>query len=116
MSKRYSIFIFKGQNTTINSQRANKVFGADCPSLAAIKRLFNDFQRGKTSFFDEEKSGRPKEIKQNLTENLAKIVKEERRINTRELSTRLNISKATVHTFLSLLNIRKLCSRFLQNF
>ena len=73
----------------------NEVFGADCPSLAIIKRWFNDFQRGRTSVFDEEKPGRPKEINENLT----KMVKEERRINTRELPTRLCISKGTVHTF-----------------
>ena len=61
--------------------------------MTTIKRWFKDFQRGRTSVLDEEKPGRPKEINENLTESLTKIVKEERRINTRELSTRLNISK-----------------------
>ena len=51
---------------------------------------------------------RNQEINENLTKNLNKIVKEERIINTRGL----NISKGTVHTFLSSLDIRKLCSRF----
>ena len=33
----------------------NEDFGADCFSLATIKRWFNDFQRERTSVFDEEK-------------------------------------------------------------
>ena len=44
------------------AKELNEVFGAYCPSLATIKRWFNDFQRGRTSIFDEKKPGRPKEI------------------------------------------------------
>ena len=76
----------KGKTWQEMVKELKEVFGADCPSLATIKRWFNDFQRGKTSVFDEEKPGRPKEINENLTN----VVKEERRINTREIQTPLN--------------------------
>ena len=98
-TEQYQYLFLEGKTRQDIVKELNKVFRADCPSLATIKGWFNDFQRGRTSVFDEKKPGRPKEINENLT----KIVKEEKRINTKELSTGLNISKGTVHTFFVLI-------------
>jgi len=94
----------------------NAGYGLESPSLSTVKRWFNEFKRGRTSVFDEEKSGRPSEINENVTEKLQEIVKQERRITTRELTSRLNVSKGTVNTLLSSFGIRKLCSRFIPRF
>ena len=44
----------KGETRQEIVKELKEVFGADCPSLATIKTWFNDFQRGRTSVFDEE--------------------------------------------------------------
>ena len=43
------------------------VYGEQSPSLATIKRWFNDFKAGRTSVVDMEKSGRPSEINEKIT-------------------------------------------------
>ena len=77
------------------------VYQDDCPSLATVKRWFNEFQAGRTSVVDTERPGRPSEIDEGRAiKDLEQIVKEERRITTRQLTTRLNISKEhSIHFF-----------------
>lgn len=84
--------------------------------MATIKRWFNEFKSGRTSVMDLEKSGRPSEIDEKMTEKLVKIIQNERKITTRELTRRLNVSEGTVETLLSETGIRKLCSRFVPRF
>ena len=62
---------------------------------------------------DEEKSERTPEIGEKITEILRK---NERRITTRELTTRLTISKGSLHALLTENGIRKLCSRFVPRY
>ena len=63
----FRYLFLKGQTRTEIFKELNEVYGADSPSFATIKRWFNDF--------DEEKPGRPREINENLTENLTKVVR-----------------------------------------
>lgn len=88
----------------------------DAPSLTTVKYWVREFKGGRTSVFDEEREGRPKEILQSVDENLKKIIQENRRITTRMLATRLNISKGAVDVRLKSFGIRKLCSRFVPRF
>lgn len=93
------------------------VYRDECPSWSTIKRWVNEFQSGRTSVMDEERPGRPVEIDEDKTiMDLEKIVQEERRITTRQLTMRLNISKGTLHALLRSCGIRKLCSRFVPRF
>lgn len=94
----------------------NEVYGDDCPSTRTIFRWYSYFQGGRTSVCDEERPGRPPEIQENFSEKLQKIVKSERKITTRELTSRLNVSKGTIYTSLKEAGIRKLCSRFVPRF
>lgn len=59
---------------------------------------------------------RASEIDEKITEKLVKIIQNERKITTRELTRRLNVSEGTVETLLSATGIRKLCSRFVPRF
>ena len=59
--------------------KLSAVYGEQCPSMATIKRWFNYFQSGRTSVMDEEKSGRPCEISEKITEKQIEIVQIERR-------------------------------------
>ena len=92
------------------------VYGEQSPSWATTKRWYNEFKAGRTSVVDVEKAGRPCEISEKITENLHEIIKNERRITTRELTERLNISKGTLQSLLASSGIRKLCSRFVPRF
>ena len=57
------------------------------------------FKEEKLQFLMRGNQEDQKKSKKKLTENLTTIVKKERRINTRELSTRLNISKSLCTLF-----------------
>ena len=110
-------FLFlKGKNREEVLSELSAVYHHECPSRATIYRWFNHFQSGRTSVVDDEKPGRPCEIDEKITEKMKTIVQSERRITTRELTTRLNVSKGTLHTLLAATGIRKLCSRFVPRF
>jgi histone-lysine N-methyltransferase SETMAR len=110
-------FLFlKGKNREEIRSDLSTVYGDQCPSQATIYRWYNDFKSGRTSVVDEDKPGRPSEISEGIAEKLTKIIQNERRITTRELTTRLNVSKGSLHTLLASSGIRKLCSRFVPRF
>ncbi|MEZ0498457.1 transposase [Sphingomonas sp. IW22] len=88
------------------------IYGEQSPSWATTKRWYNEFAAGRTSVVDVEKSGRPCEISERITEKLHEMIQNERRITTRELTVRLNVSKGTLQSLLASSGIRKLCSRF----
>jgi len=41
-------------------ERLAAVYGDSSPSMATVKNWFNEFQRGRTSVFDEARPGAPK--------------------------------------------------------
>ncbi len=84
--------------------------------MTTVKYWVREFKGGRASVFDEEREGRPPEILPSVDEKLQQIIQEERRITTRMLSTRLNISVGTVHARLKSFGLRKLCSRFVPRF
>ena len=59
-------------------------------------QVVNYFQSGKTSVFFGNSSGRPIEIDEKITESMKEIVKNERKITTRELTARINVRKGTL--------------------
>jgi len=88
----------------------------ETPWKATIYRWFNYFQNGRTSVLIGKSPWRPIDIDEKLTESLKKFVKNEREITIRELTARINVSKGTLHTLLTNLSIRKLCSRYVSRF
>jgi len=93
-------------------EELQNVYGEDSPSYATVKRWYNEFSNGRTSVMDDERPGRPLEIDQKISENLLTIIKSKRKITTRSLVERLNISKGSLHNLFQSIGIRKLCSRF----
>ena len=94
----------------------NEAYGDNCPCKATIYNWIREFRSGRTSVFDADRPGRPIEISSHTKEKLQEIVQSERRITTRELIVRLNVSKGTLHDMLHDLGLRKLCSRFVPRF
>lgn len=105
-------FVLQGKKCKEILEQLQSTYKHDAPSLTTVKYWVREFKGGRTSVFDDERQGRPQEISDSVDEKLSKIVQEERRITTKLLSTRLNVSVGTIHSKLKTMGIRKLCSRF----
>jgi len=57
---RYSILVFGGKSHSEIKERLDAVYGDSSPSMATVKNWLNEFQRGRTSVFDEPRPGAPK--------------------------------------------------------
>jgi len=80
------------------------------PSMATVKNWFNEFQRGRTSVFDELRPGAPKTA--TTEDNVTKIhdlVLAYRRLKIREIAETVGMSKDRVgHILHEILGLRKL--------
>lgn len=109
--------VLKGVESQEILQQLTEVYQGDCPSKAVVYHWIGEFKRGRTSVFDDERSGRPIEIDQeNLEKRCMEIIRDERRITTKELQNKLNVSHGKVCELLKNLGIRKLSSRFVPHF
>ena len=110
-------FLFlKKFNATQIIQELKEVYGESSPSQRTVYEWLAHFKNGRTNVMDEKSSGRPQEIPDSKKEALTKIIKNDKRITTRNLTNILNVSKGTLHTFLRQLGVRRLCSRFVPKF
>jgi len=81
--------------------------------MATVKNWFNDFQRGRTSVFDELRPGAPKTA--TTEDNVTKIydlVLADRRLKTREIAETVGMSKDRGHILHEISGMRKLSARW----
>ena len=65
-------FLFlEGKSRSEIKERLDAVYDDSSPSMATVKNWFNEFQRGRTSVFDEPRPGAPK--KATTEDNVTKI-------------------------------------------
>lgn len=107
-------FVLKGRCGKDIFEELTSVYGESAPSYTTVKYWTREFRGGRVSVLDEERSGRPQEI--SIDNELSCIIRSDRRITVKQLSSRLNASVGTVHERLKALGIRKLCSRFVPRF
>jgi len=91
-------------------QRLDAVYGDSSPSMATVKNWFNEFQRGRTSVFDEPRPGAPKTdtTEDNVTQ-IHDLVLADRRLKIREIAEIVGMSKDRVaHILPEILGMRKL--------
>lgn len=88
--------------------------GMDAPSKATICRWYNEFKRGKNSFEDDPRSGRPStSVTDENIDAVRELVKDNRRITYKEIEATLGIGSSAVRTILhERLALRKVCSRW----
>ena len=108
-------FLFlEGKSRSEIKERLDAVYGDSSPSMATVKNWFNEFQRGRTSVFDEPRPGAPKTA--TMEENVTKIhdlVLADRRLKVREIAETVGISKDRVgHILPEILGMRKLSARW----
>lgn len=108
--------LLKQTNSQEIINQLQDAYKSECPCKATIYNWIREFKSGRTSVFNSEKSGRPVEVGDEKKEILKQIIITDRRIATRDLAQRLNISKGTLHMLLNEMGIRKMCSRFVPRF
>jgi len=92
------LFLKKKSNDEIKNELI-EVYGESAPSISTIKYWTAEYRRGRTSIFDEDRPGRPREVTT--------------RIKLREIAKALNISRERVGNVLhEYLNMSKLSSRW----
>ena len=108
-------FLFlEGKSRSEILEHLDAVYGKSPPSIATDKNCFNEFQRGRTSVFDEP---RPNASKTATTEDNVKkindLVLAGHRLKMREIAETVSISKDCLgHILREILGMRKLSARW----
>ena len=70
------------------------VYGGSAPSYTTVTYWTREVKGGRISVFDEERKGRPQEI--SVDDELITLIRSERRITVRQLSSQLNAIVGTI--------------------
>jgi len=105
-------FLFlEGKSRSEIKERLDAVYGNYSPSVATVKNWFNEFQRGRTSVFDEPRPGAPKTTEDNVTQ-IHDLVLADRRLMICKIAETVGMSKYRVGHFLhEIFGMRKLSAR-----
>ena len=90
------------------------VYGSSAPSYAQVKFWVGEFKRGRTSFEDDTRSGRPLDATdEEMSKKVQDLVYSDGRIQVEEIAKALGISHGSVSTILhDRLGMRKLTARW----
>lgn len=108
-------FLFlEGKSCDEIKKRLDKVYMDSSPSMTTVRFWFDEFKRGRQSVLDEDRPGRPKDVK--TQENIKKVgdmVLADRRLKVREIAETMRMSTGTVIEFLhNELSMKKLSARW----
>lgn len=94
--------------------KLHAVYKDHAPSMTTIRYWFNEFKRGRTSVFDEERPGRPIEVTtEDMVNKIHDIVLADRRVKIREIADIVDISIERIQNILhKKLGMRKLSARW----
>jgi len=104
----------EGKSLSGIKEHLDAVYGDFSPSMATVKNWFNEYQRGRTSVFDEPRPGAPKTATtEDKVTKIHDLVLADRRLKVRELAETIGISKDRVgHILHEILDMRKLSARW----
>lgn len=94
--------------------KLHAVYKDHAPSMTTIRYWFNEFKRGRTSVFDEERLGRPIVVTtEDMVNKILDIVLADRRVKIREIADIVHISIERIQNILhEKLGMRKLSARW----
>lgn len=108
--------LLKWQNQEI-LDKMNAAYGDQCPSRSTILFWAAEFRHGRQNVTDEPRDGRPVEaVTSQHSEEMEKLLIENRRISVASLSEQLKVSRGSVGTLLKNAGYRKVSSRFVPRF
>jgi len=107
-------FLFlEGKSRSEIKERFDAVYGDSSPSMATVKNLFNEFQRGRSSVFDEPRPGAPKTAAEDNVTKIYDLGLADRRLKISEKAKTVGMSKDRVgHILYEILGMRNLSARW----
>ena len=89
----------------------NSIFGHEAPSRASVYRCYGEFNRGRSSFQNEFREGRPKSVVVPATiDAVCQLILQDRYASYREVETTFGISETSIHSILhEHLTVEKIC-------
>jgi transposase len=107
-------YFMKGESPLEIKEKLDKHYGKSAPSIRTVYKWFQNFQSGRTSTCDAERSGRPVEATTpEIFDKIHDMVMYDRRVKAREIASAVGVSSERVHNILRQhLNVRKLSARW----
>ena len=104
----------KGKKTQEIKDELDSVYGEASPSFTTVKHWVAEYKRGRTSIFDEERSGRPKTATTDeMVDLVHQTVTKDRQLTVMDITEACEISSERVHKILHQdLDMRKLSARW----
>ncbi|KYQ48235.1 hypothetical protein ALC60_12717 [Trachymyrmex zeteki] len=93
--------------------KLDAVYGNPSPSMTIVRYWFNEFKRGRSSVFDEERPGRPADVvTEEIVEKVHDMILADRRTKVREVAEAIGVSYGTAFNILhDNLGMKKLSAR-----
>lgn len=94
--------------------KLDAVYGGLSPSMSTVRYWFNEFKRGRTSVFDEDRPGRPADVvTEEVVQKVKNIMVTDRRTKVRELAEAVGVSYGTaINIIHDKLNMKKVSARW----
>ncbi|EFN60336.1 Putative uncharacterized protein FLJ37770, partial [Camponotus floridanus] len=94
--------------------KLDAVYGDTSPSMTTVRYWFNEFKRGRTSVFDEERPGRPADVvTEEIIQKVHDMILADRRTKVREVAEAIGVSTGTAINILhDKLAMKKLSARW----
>jgi len=102
-----------GESAAVTYKRLQRAYGEHSPSRAQVFRWNKSFLEGREQVEDEPRAGRTSTSKMDdYVERVRSLVRSDRRLTLRLISSELNLNQFTVHQMLTQdLGMRKLCAK-----
>jgi len=102
-----------GKSTTVTFEKLQRAYGKHSLSRAQAFRWHKSFLEGREQVEDEPRAGRPSTSKtDDNVERVRSLVRSDRRLTLRMISSELNLNRFTVHQILTQdLDMRKVCAK-----
>ena len=102
-----------GESTTVTYEKLQKAYGEHSLSRAQVFRSHKPFLEGREQMEDEPRAGRPSNSKtDHNVERVRSLVRSDRRLTLRMISSELHLNRFTVHENLTQdLDMGKVCAK-----
>ncbi|XP_037958961.1 uncharacterized protein LOC119688351 [Teleopsis dalmanni] len=117
----FHAIIFHNFRRGLSRQECNdelkSLYGDEAPSYSIVKKWFNEFNRGRRSFNDEYREGRPKTavVPENI-DAVRELIMQDFHVTYREIEVSFGISPTSIHSILhEHLAVKRVCSRWISH-